>query len=302
MTSQMNSFNWFIMVILGPCSRYGVDIFLMLSGALSLGREWEIRDFLAKRLPRITLPYLFWGFVLSACLVIIGIIYPGMINGLDPCTSIWAFLTFLYDVYMAKSAFFGQYWFFWMILGTYLIMPVFNKWLLHADLKEAEYFLCLWLITCIFDYTLFTPFPIKLSYFTSPIGLVVLGYYLRHTQRKIFNSPYFGIVLFLIGFFILVIGSYLGSTPDNLHHYDRYSIYVMIEVIGIFLMFKNYSKLNIKSKWLNNPDGILRKSVFSIAKYSYGIYLVHEFFLRGILKSVLPHYPFKIYLNSERIP
>lgn len=33
----------------------------MLSGALSLGRGWKIKDFLKKRLPRIAIPFTFWG-------------------------------------------------------------------------------------------------------------------------------------------------------------------------------------------------------------------------------------------------
>ena len=40
------TFNWWMTDFLATCCRCGVDIFLMLSGALSLGRVWDIRTFL----------------------------------------------------------------------------------------------------------------------------------------------------------------------------------------------------------------------------------------------------------------
>lgn len=187
---------------------------------------------------------------------------------------------------------FAPYWFFWMILGTYLIMPIFNKWLLHSELKEAEYFLFFWLITCIFDFTLKTPFPIKLTYFTSPIGLVVLGYYLRHNDRKLLNNPYFSIVLIIISAIAMTYFSYLNSTIESLYFFDRYSIFVTIAVIGVFTLFKNAGKFNINLKFLNNPNGLFRKSIFTIAKYSYGMYLVHN-----TIKALIYNFIYKLPIN-----
>lgn len=179
------------------------------------------------------------------------------------------FLLYLYDIFMSDNLGCSQYGFFWMILGTYLIMHVLNKWLLQADLKEAEYFLFFWLITCIFKYTLGIKFPIKLDYFTGAIGLVVLGYYLRHTERKIFNNPYFGLFLTIIGCITSMIAMYYAFIPgDSLTQYNhRLSIYTVVEVIGIFILFKNFSKFNLNFNFLSNPDGIFRKSAFSLAKY-----------------------------------
>ena len=195
---------------------------------------------------------------------------------------------------MAENVGFRPYWFFWMILGTYLIMPIFNKWLLHADLKEAEYFLVFWLITCIFDFTLFTPFPIKLSYFSGPIGMVVLGYYLRHTQRKLLNNIWVSLALLIVGVVSCVFGSYLLSDTSSIYQFENYSIFLAIEVIGIFLTFKNISQLNINISFFTNPNGIFRKSVFSLAKYSYGIYLTQQIFMNLVLALVLHYVHYKM--------
>ena len=176
------SIRWLVSQFTGNNLRIGVDLFLMLAGALSLGREWTIREFLGKRIPRIVEPFVFWGPVTGAIAVIVSYYFGyNFIYAFD----INSILNFFYGVFMAKSPGFLPYWFFWMILGTYLIMPIFNKWLQHSDLKEAEYFLVFWLITCLFDFTLNIKFPIKLSYFVSPIGLVVAGYYLRHNKREV---------------------------------------------------------------------------------------------------------------------
>ena len=203
-------------------------------------------------------------------------------------------LEFIMNIYLAKSHSFGPYWFFWMILGTYLIMPIFNKWLYNADLKEAEYFLAIWLVVCLFENTLLITLPVQLQYFSGAMGMVVLGYYLRHSKRKIFNNPYIALMGIIISVAVMVAWSYYISTPTKTAFFDRYSLFVVVEVASIFLLFKNFNKFNINLKFLNNPDGILRKSMFSIAKYSYGIYLIHEFILIILLQKFLPEMNFGV--------
>jgi len=286
-------YNWWITDIGKTCLRCGVDIFLMLSGALSLGRVWEIKPFLKKRIPRIVAPFALWGFVLAVIVFVLALMYPNLIHIKNSFGSS-SFLPYLLNSYLSKTVvcgqlWFGQYWFFWMILGTYLTMPIINKWLLHSDLKEAEYFLFFWLITCAFDYTLGFSFPIKLSYFSGPIGMVVLGYYLRHTKRKVFNDIRFSILLIVIGVFLSVSTSYLFSTTHSFFTLDRYSLFMAIQVAGIFTLFKNLSQLNLN---VLSENGIIKKAIFSIAQCSYGIYLTHRVLLCLLfllLQAVLPY-------------
>ena len=140
--------NWFIGDFLGVSLRTGVDVFLMLSGALSLGRVWDIKPFLQKRLTRIVLPFVFWASILSCLILTLQYFYPQIITVINPF-NLGNALGYIEGAFLATSNMgFQTYWFFWMIIGTYLIMPVLNKWLLHADLKEAEYFLVIWLIAC----------------------------------------------------------------------------------------------------------------------------------------------------------
>ena len=286
-----HSGGWLFEDVLGVCFRFGVDLFLMLAGALSLGRDWDIKTFLGKRLPRIVIPFLFWGFVLSSLLLIFTVVFPDFYWLHDQIAAFLSpvgFLKTLYLFYMAKAICSAPYWFFWMILGTYLIMPIFNRWLLHSDLKEAEYFLVFWLITCVFSFTLNMEFPIKLTYFVSPIGLVVCGYYLRYTERKFLNNPYLALVVLIIVSAISTYIGYLRSDPTNISCFNRYSIFNTLIAISLFIIFKNFSKFNLKVKF-----NAFRKLLSSLAKYSYGIYLVHYplIFMSGYVlpKASMPY-------------
>ena len=269
----IGSLNWYVTDMLN--FRLGVDLFLMLAGALSLGRDWDIKTFLGKRIPRIVGPFIFWGLILSVFLISCSYFFPDIVHVIKSF-NLASISKYIIKAFLAKSLGFGPYWFFWMILGTYLIMPIFNKWLFHSNLKEAEYFLCFWIITTIFTFTLKKDFPITLTYFTSPIGLVVLGYYLRHTKRKIFNNLYVPIILIIVSIACSIGFSYIFSTPGKIpYHWDRYSLFIIMEVAGIFLLFRNLGDINFNINFFTNPNGVFKKSVFSIAKYSYGFYLMH---------------------------
>lgn len=71
----------------------------------------------------------------------------------------------------------------------------------------------------------------------------------------------------------------------------RYSICLAIEVIGIFLLFKNIDKKKLDV--FVSENSILRKISFSIAKYSYGIYLVHQFFLNLLMLFLIQFVNYK---------
>src|ERR1700743_3443674 len=54
---------WLIADFYNALARFGVPVFVMITGALLLHREYELGDFLKRRLTRILWPFLFWSFV-----------------------------------------------------------------------------------------------------------------------------------------------------------------------------------------------------------------------------------------------
>ena len=276
--------NWIISQFLYNPVRIGVLLFLMLSGALSLGREWEIKPFLSKRIPRIVYPFFFWNAIFILIFIILSKVhFIGVVEAFD----FNYLLEFIISALMGDVYGFNANWFFWMILGTYLIMPIFNRWLYHCDLKEVEYFLIFWLITCLFTFTLKMEFPITLTYFVSPIGLVISGYYLRYTERKFLNNPYYALILLIIMVVADTYAGYLCSSPTDISYFNRYSIFNTIIAICTFIIFKNFSKFNLKVHF-NKLENLFRKLVAALAKYSYGIYIIHYPIIYLFIRGVLP--------------
>lgn len=246
--------------------RIGIDLFFMLSGALLLGRDWDIKGFLSKRIPRIAKPFIFWSFVFTIMLFVVS--YYSNANYVTDF-GIYGFLNVFWETLRCKAPGSAVYWFFWTMLGVYLFMPVLNRWIKNSELGELEYFLVIWIVTTVFEYSLMMDCPIKLSYFVSPVGLVVLGYYLRHTERKIFNNWIFSILLVVIPAVVMTIYSYSVVDTKILFTFHRYSIPVIMEAIGVFCLFKTCN-------FLNSPNEIIGKIVSSIAMCSYGMYLIHS--------------------------
>src|ERR1039457_3873496 len=55
--------DWWTADFLNATVRFAVPVFVMITGALLLHREYEIGDFLKKRLTRVVVPFLFWSLV-----------------------------------------------------------------------------------------------------------------------------------------------------------------------------------------------------------------------------------------------
>ncbi|WP_296890938.1 acyltransferase [uncultured Methanobrevibacter sp.] len=108
----------------------GVPIFLMISGALLLNREYpSLEKFLKKRFARIVYPFIFW------IILILGQLY---LHGYYP--------KFIWNVFIGEPSI---TWYFWILIGIYLFIPVLNSFIKDYEIKGAEYFLAIWFFTMI---------------------------------------------------------------------------------------------------------------------------------------------------------
>lgn len=276
--SSIYSFDGLFLMFANNFFRIGIALFLMLSGALLLGRDWEIKSFYHKRIPRIAKPFLFWSIVFSLILILSSYFVPG-INFVTQF-KIFDMFNVLVDTLICRAPGSEVYWFFWMMLGMYILMPLANKWINGTELSKIEYFLIVWTVYIIAVYSLMVPIPEMLSFFVSPIGFVVLGYYLRYNERKIFNNPIISLILIVVPSALMMIYSYNVVNTEILFIFDKYSILVMIEAIGVFCLFKS-------SFILNNPGNVVKKVVSSVAMCSYGMYLIHSQMIM-VVRRMLP--------------
>lgn len=257
--------------------RIGVDLFLMLSGALLLGRDWTFISFYKRHLPRLVKPFIFWSAVFSAMLILVSYFIPGM-NFVNQF-GIMDILKVFWDTITCQAPGSVVYWFFWMMLGVYILIPIFNKWINGTDFRKIEYFLIIWIVYIFFAYSLMVPVPYPISFFITPMGFVVLGYYLRYTERKIFRNPIILWALVIVPSVLMVLYAYTLVDIDLLFIFERYSVPVMLVSTGVFCLFRTSGRLN------DIPNSF-KKAITSVAFCSYGMYLIHGQMMMVIRKII----------------
>lgn len=244
----------------------GVPLFLMISGALLLNRDYEIGSFLKKRYMRVLIPFLFW----SIFTIFFKIVFEGQSSG--PMS--------------IMELFFNLYWFVWMILGVYLFIPVINSFIKEYGMKGIEYFLVIWAITMFLNTIGQYPFHnLELSYFAGYLGYFVLGYYLSNKNFNISNKYVLiiSLIIFLIFTFINIDYTLSKATLiDRLMYYKYLTIVVAIQSAGLYSFLRYFAVIGsanvgsfINKIYLFFKDSFMFKIIFSISTFSYGIYLVH---------------------------
>lgn len=183
-------------------------------------------------------------------------------------------------------------WYFWMILGVYLSLPVINKYIQHSSLKEIEYFIFLFIFAAIF-YQITQYFEIKqyfyLTLFLSPLGYLVLGYYLsiKNFNLSVNKVITFSIILFALSTFLKFCGR-LGYIPINenfavnqstiLSSWLDVGIFEIMQASSFFVLCKYiYQSSGSIFLWLREflESKIISKFVLSVSKASYGMYLIN---------------------------
>ncbi len=246
--------------------RIGVPIFLMISGALLLNRDYTLSDFLKKRFIRIIYPFIFWVSLISLGMFLSGSNYH----------MIW-------DVIVGN---FSVTWYFWTLIGIYFSFPIINSFLKEYGEDGQKYFLIIWFFTIILktfnSYPLFENF--NLDFFAGYIGYPILGYYLNNKKFNIEDKK-----LCIISFMVLIIslGAYVYIDYNKLNLINL--IYQNIPMIFISSSFFIFIKSidNITS-FKEIKDNAIGKIIYSLSIYSYGMYFSHVIVLK-VLSYFNPH-------------
>lgn len=260
---------WRLFNAVNSLFRWGAPVFVMISGALLLDRDYAPRELLGK-LFRLGAAFLFWSVLYALA--------ERAYADLSPAQFLFQIVSGHYHM-----------WFLYMIAGLYLLMPFLRK--ITASRRLTEYFL---LLALVFNFavpqaiallSLASPSladgadaVLRKAYFHFPLGFVgffVLGYYLR--RRDI--SPKGRALLCglgIAGFAATAAGTSLlslrrGAPNDMLYTY--FSLNVLAECAGVFVFFK-YRRVG------ESP------ALTALSRSAFGVYLVHPLVM-DFMKNVL---------------
>jgi surface polysaccharide O-acyltransferase-like enzyme len=256
---------WLVADFYNGLVRFAVPVFVMITGSLLLHREYELGDFLKKRLTRILTPFLFWSLVY--------ITYSWCNEDLVFSNSdLWANVKQV--LHLLKNGASYHLWYVYMLIGLYFFIPVISKFVRNATKREIEYFLIVWLIVMFFAQPYLSRFnpQFDIHYFVGYAGYLVLGHYLTFnvTNRNYMGTGMF--VLFLLMLILIVMGTYVlyKAQHNQTLLYEPLNPAVVLLASSIFLMIR-FNKLRV-------PHFITAAKDFT-CRYNFGIYLSHALIL-----------------------
>ena len=179
------SFKLAIPYFLTVLGRIGVPLFLMISGALLINKDYDIAFFLKKRFSRILIPFIFWVIVIS----------------------LYQFFVLKFDISRVTDWALGGgvTWYVYELIGAYFLIPVVNSFIKEYGDRAVRYFLILWAVTLLMETFNFNLLPhLKMEYFAGFIGYMIFGYYLNTKKFNVTDSAMIliGIMMFVIFYVI----------------------------------------------------------------------------------------------------
>ncbi|MBB2151569.1 acyltransferase [Pedobacter gandavensis] len=275
--NQDGNFNFEWGTYIGSLYRFSVPLFVLISGVLLLPTKLNTIEFYKKRLWRILPALLFWG--------VAYVIFDGLVLNAKSWDKMWLDIVRLPLSFGDASP---HLWYLYMLVGLYLIIPIISPWVAKATKRELE------LVLAIFIFSTFIPYLKFLTglafgvcdwnefhsfyYLSGFIGYLLMGHYL-YTYLPTWSSLVkrcTGVVLFLTGYGITY---YLTiSVPFSIPNIEMVWYYcspnVFLEAVGVFLMIEG----------LELKNGVFTSVIQAIAKYSFGIFLIHYFFIGVIFR------------------
>lgn len=238
--------------IMGASARFCVPLLLTISGSLFIGKEITINVFYKKRLLPLVFVYYLWVFIYGMYKV-----YTMDFTGNFISVSHYH-LEFIPN-----------------LIGIYLILPIINELLKNKKVFKLLYFITFISAIMIQSIDLFFKISIYTDRYIIPFKNPYLFYFLSgYFFKNIKNKK--AILLSFAFLFITIIASLYKSIGVGSHIYYWGYGYINITIITISL-FVFFNSINMKNKCLNDK-------ILNLSKCSFGIYIVHVFFIDLIIK------------------
>lgn len=274
--TDVTSLSWQVFNLTDSSVRWGVPVFVMISGALFLGGNRSLKDILKKNVLRMAAAFLFWSGLYAAD--------TAFREGLSLAQTAAVFVSGHYHL-----------WFLYMIVGLYLAVPVLRR--ITESESTTRYFLLLALVFCgvlpqveaclklvsslwggvAEDVRDAVQFPVAAGY----VFYFVLGYYLHNVQI----SPRQRKWIYVLGIIslLLTIGLSAGvsvwkDAPKGLF-YKNYTVNVACISGAVFVLGKHRLRYDGLPEW---TVCLLKR----LSRYSFGAYLVHVWVLETLERCI----------------
>ena len=255
--NNLDIFNKILSFSLFILSRFGVPLFLFLTGALLLRKKFNNGKDIIIFYKHNFLTIL----IISEVWIIIFNIFNGDLN------HHFSFINMIKEMLFIKVNNMNIMWYIPMILGIYLVIPFLSIIINKTSPKIITIILLINLVSYYFNLTFNT------SFLGNIYGCyVIIGYYI--SNKNIFNKINF-LSLFIITFclFIATVLSQLIMYKYNYESVIWYdNILLLLTSVSLFSLL---CRLNIKSNIYQN-----------LSKYAFGIFLIHMIYI-NLLKNIM---------------
>lgn len=277
---DVNGIQWQVFNIYDSLVRWGVPIFVMISGALFLNRDVPIKNIYSKYVLRMVIAFVSWS--LFYAILTTDTFQHGLINSLK--SHIGTLVTGHYHM-----------WFVLMIIGLYMCIPFMKK--IISDETVMKYFLKLsfifaflipWVLKIVNDFVGSNNSMIQKMVTTIDSNLMnmgmsmvlgysfyfILGYYLDRIEIKK-DVRVMIYVAGILGFIFTVVadaGMSIKTQVANSNYYGNFEVNVLLEVIAVHTLFKYHTFHNEK----------VNQFVVVLSKFGFGAYLIHTFIIESM--------------------
>jgi surface polysaccharide O-acyltransferase-like enzyme len=269
--TQAEVWRWWTVNIYDSLARPCVPLFVMASGFLLLSPEKTdepLSLFFKKRLSRIALPFIFWGITYFAWRFLVNdeaFAYGSIIQGFN-------------------TGPYYHFWFLYMLLGLYMITPIFRVLVAHSQRKILKYFLAIWFLgTAVIPLlNLQTSFSLdsNLFVFVGWIGYFLLGAFLKSVKIK----TLFFCTLLSVGWILTMIATYFITASvgglSSYFFYDYLSANVIMASVGLFMLL-----YRIPRRQLENISSRLKWLIHKIGQNTLSIFMLHVIILESFQKG-----------------
>ena len=257
--------------VINSLGRVCVPLFVMISGYLLIPMKTDYSTFLKKRFTRVCFPFIAFCIFYDIYFLIVGEV------------DLAGFFLNIPFILINFGTAVGHLWFMYMIMGVYLYIPIISPWIQQAKKVHFYYYFTIWLISSCSYYIhlyydgiwgeAFWNSTNMVQSFLGDFGYAVLGAFIKlHLQDK--NLYILGIILYLVGSAVTMFGYFYtrneAKTSEEIEVTWQYdSINLVISSFGFFLLLR---KIECKNERI-------AKIFNDIALKSYGMYLIHVFFI-----------------------